>query len=234
MTPRVPKYQEVRNRLLDEVEQLKPDDALPQERDLAERYGVSRATLRQALQLLSDEGRIYSIRGRGTFVAQRRISKDPVLTSFSEDMVARGLRPGSRLLSAEEVPATLSTAQALELEEGAAVFRIIRIRLADWLPMCLETLHLPVRVVPRLLDEDLETSLYRLLERRYHIRIAHADQELTAAALTKTQADLLGVGRGSPALCVHRISSDSKGRLVEEARSLYRADRYNFRLAVNR
>lgn len=231
---KVPKYQEARTRLLDDIERRQPGEALPKERDLADTYGISRATLRQALQMLSDEGRIYSIRGTGTFVAQQRISKDPVLTSFSDDMQARGLEPGSRLLSAEEVPAPPSTARALELPPDAPVFRIVRLRLADWLPMCLETMHLPVRFFPRLLDENLESSLYHLLESRYRTRVASADQDLTAVALTRNQADLLGTGRNSPALRVHRISTDTRGRLVEDAESLYRADRYNFHLVVRR
>ncbi|MEU0567436.1 GntR family transcriptional regulator [Nonomuraea sp. NPDC005983] len=231
---RLPKYQHVRGLLVAEIDLLQPDEALPQERELAERYGISRATVRQALQLLTEEGRVYSVRGKGTFVARQRISKDPVLTSFSEDMLARGLQPGSRLLSAEEVPAPATTARALEIEEGTPVYRIVRIRLADFLPMCLETLHLPARLFPKLLDQDLEGSLYRVMETRYNTRVSGADQDLTATVLTKLQAELLGVPARSPALRAMRISVDTRGRLVEEAESLYRADRYNFHLVIRR
>jgi GntR family transcriptional regulator len=233
-TPTGPKYQEVRDLILEEIEAREPGDALPQERELADRYEVSRATLRHALQLLADEGRVYSIRGQGTFVAQQRVSKDPVLTSFTEDMVKRGLEPGSRLLSADEVQAPVRTARALELEPGSPVFRIVRVRLADWLPMCLETLYLPTKLFPDLLREDLEGSLYRLLTVRYRTEIASANQTFTAAVLNTRQADLLGVRRGTPALRVRRVSADTRGRLVEDAESLYRADRYDFQLLVRR
>jgi GntR family transcriptional regulator len=163
-----------------------------------------------------------------------RVSKEPVLNSFTEDMLMRGLKPGSRLLSAEEMPAPTTTARALELERGTPVFRIVRLRLADWLPMCLETIHMPARLFPRLLEQNIEASLYRLLAARYRTRIATADQTLTATALTTHQADLLGTRRGSPALRVTRVSADMRGRLIEEAESVYRGDRYDFRLLVRR
>lgn len=231
----VPKYLRLRQQLLDEInERFGPDEMMPGERELAERFGVSRMTVRQALTALADDGHIYSIRGQGTFVARARITKPPTLTSFSGDMRARGLMPGSRLLSAEIVSAAGDVARDLELEPGTQVYRIGRVRLADDVPMCLEEVHLPVRLFPGLLDLDLSGSLYELLEQRYRTPVVAADQITTAVNLTRTRAELLGVPTRSAALKVVRISTDNRGRMVERAVSLYRGDRYDFSTRISR
>src|SRR5262245_26940224 len=107
------KYQDIRKQLLAEILELRPGDALPRERELATRFGASRMTVRRALETLIEEGRIYASRGHGTFVADHKISKDASLTSFTQDMLDRGLRPGSRLLKAQEVPAGSSVGRDL-------------------------------------------------------------------------------------------------------------------------
>lgn len=228
------KYHDIHRQLLAQIGRLAPGDALPQERELAEHFAVSRMTVRQALALLADEGRIYSVRGRGTFVADRRIAKESELTSFSQDMAARGMRAGSRLLRAHETSAGPVVGRDLEIPEEARVFHLERIRLADGLPMCLESVHLPARLFSELLEQPLDGSLYELLARRYRTIITRAEQTLSAVALTGTQADLLGVRPHAPALLARRISADARGRLVERAESRYRADRYAFHLTVRR
>jgi GntR family transcriptional regulator len=229
-----PRYIDIGERLAAEVSLMQPGDQLPKERELAERFAVSRMTVRQALSLLTDQGRVYSVRGHGTFVAEPVVSKDATLASFTEDMIARGLTPGSRLLSAGEVPAPGPIARALELPAGAPLFQIERLRLADDVPMCLETVHLPARLFPRLLEHDLTGSLYSLLGSRFKTTVARAEQTFSAERLNKRQADLLGVPMGSPALVMRRIGVDTRGRLVEHGESIYRNDRYEFKLGITR
>ena len=229
-----PRYLDIGEALAAEVNLMQPGDRLPKERELAERFAVSRMTIRQALSLLADQGRVYAVRGHGTYVAEPHVAKDATLSSFTEDMIARGFTPGSRLLSAAEVPAPADVARALELPEGAPTFSIERLRLADGMPMCLETVHLPVRLFPRLLDLDLTGSLYALLTGRFRTSVARAEQTFSAALLTRRQSDLLGVPAGSAALVMRRISVDTRGRLVEHAESIYRNDRYEFRLGIAR
>lgn len=226
------KYQDIRQALLADIEQLQPGDTLPRERDLAERFGASRMTVRKALETLVADGRIYASRGYGTFVADPKISKDTTLTSFSQDMIARGLRPGSRLLKAQEVPAGPIVGRDLEIPDDEPVFLISRLRLADDLPMCLETVHLPARFFPKLLDSPLDSSLYELLATRFRTKVASAEQTISVAHLSSAQADLLGLRARSSALAVGRRTTDSKGRLIERAESLYRPDRYAFYLTV--
>jgi len=229
-----PRYLDIGEQLAAEVSLMQPGDQLPKERELAERFEVSRMTVRQALSLLTDQGRVYSVRGHGTFVAEPHVAKDATLASFTEDMLARGFVPGSRVLDAVEVAAPGAVARALELPPGAPTFRIERLRLADDVPMCLETVHLPARLFPHLLETDLTGSLYALLSSRFRTIITRAEQTFSATRLNRWQADLLGVPTGSPALVMRRISVDTRGRLVEHGESIYRNDRYEFKLGIAR
>ncbi len=228
------KHEWVREEILQNMSGLEPDAPLPQERELAERYQVSRSTVRQALKNLATEGRIYAVRGRGTFVASQRISKDSRLTSFTEDMIARGQRPGTRLLQVEQVPAAPEIAAKLELESGSAILHLERLRLADGFPMCFEEIWLPAHMYPGLQHQDLERPLYGVFAASYNLRIDRAEQQISAQILKGRIADLLNVPPGSAALVVVRRSSDEKGRIAEYAKSIYRADRYDFQLTVSR
>jgi GntR family transcriptional regulator len=174
------KYEQLRRRLQADIDTLKPHAPLPTERDLAATYEVSRTTVRQALDTLEDAGAIYRVQGAGTFVASPIISKSLTLTGFSEDMTARGLQPSSQLLAVDLLPAGRQLADQLQIAERDEVIRINRLRRADDSPMCLESVHLPGRRVPGLLDVDqlnspFTGSLYALLERAYGLRVVRAE-----------------------------------------------------------
>lgn len=231
---RHPKYERLRVRLRAEIDRKEPHTALPTEREMSERYGVSRSTVRQALDSLAAAGVVYRVQGAGTFVATPTISKSRVMTSFSEDMRARGLVPGSRLLAADEAPAGRLVAEDLRIDPDRPVVRLIRVRVADERPMCLETVHLPADRVPGLLDHDLDGSLYQILEQEYGLHLVLAEQVLTSVALDERSALLLGVSAGSPAIQVRRVTMDERDRPVEATTSLYRADRYDVRMTVRR
>jgi GntR family transcriptional regulator len=228
------KHQWLRDRLLEEMAGLSARSALPTERELASRYEVSRATVRQALSALEQTGTVYRVQGAGTFVAGPHVSKSLSMTSFSEDMHMRGLRPSSRVLAADEVPADAAIAEDLQIPVAVPVARVVRVRLADDSPMCLEIAYLPAARVPGLLGSDLSASLYALLESRYGIRLERANQRLESVTVTGADAGLLGVPPGTPALHVHRISLDERDRPVERTTSLYRADRYDIQFTVRR
>jgi GntR family transcriptional regulator len=234
MTTTAVKYPIVRAALLEQVGAMQPHDPLPNERELAQQFGVSRMTLRRALKELVDDGLVYAVRGQGTFVAERRISKGSDLTAFSEDMRARGLTPSSRLITARVTEAPDNVAYDLELEPGAAVFELVRVRLADRLPMCVEHSHLPERFFRGLLEQDLEGSLHEVFRTVYRTQAVRAEQTMSAVNLSSRQAELLGTKRGTAALCVVRITSDGRGRLIERSTSVYRGDRYDFHLTITR
>lgn len=236
MSTAKPKYEQLRRALLDEIRNgARADEALASERELMARFNVSRATVRQAIELLAAEGWVYTVQGAGTFVAgPSRIRKSLRLTSFSEDMAARRLVPGSKLLLAVEEPADVDVARDLVLSPGAAVHHLRRLRLADGTPMCLEDVHIPVAVAPGLLDRFTEGSLYQYLENTYAIVPVRADQTMRATVVGAAEAQLLDVPPHSPAMQVSRVAYDARDRPVERAVTLYRADRYDFRVTVSR
>jgi GntR family transcriptional regulator len=234
-TAHAAKNERVREHVLELIRSgLGPHDRLPTERELAEQFGVTRMTVRRALDRLELEERVYRVQGAGTFVAEPPITKTVLLTSFSEDMRSRGLIPASRILVAESVPAGARIGGHLGISPSDPVVHLERIRLADGLPMCLENVHLPAALVPGLLEEGLGDSLYELLEGHYRIHIQEAEQSIQSTVVDLREAELLGVPPFSPALLVERTSYDQRGRRVERAKSIYRADRYSFRIRVRR
>ncbi|WP_369206153.1 GntR family transcriptional regulator [Streptomyces sp. PU-14G] len=234
-TGRLPKHEALRQRLREEIGRREPHSLLPTERELAARHHVSRSTVRQALDALAESGAVYRVHGAGTFVAAPTISKSHTLTSFTEDMLARGLRSSTRILAFDETEAGRRTAEDLGVEPTEKVTRLVRLRMADARPMCLETAHLRSARVPGLLTrDDLDESLYHILEQDYGLRLVRAEQVWTAVILDERSAALLGVPSGSAAFHVRRVGMDERDRPQEATTSLYRADRYDVRLTVRR
>lgn len=208
--------------------ELQPHRRIPSERELAALFGVSRMTIRQALLELIGEGSLYTRSGKGTYVAERKIAQ-PLqrLTSFTQDMAARGMRPSSRLIGADLLPAPIELAHALSIPAGSEMVRIRRLRLADGQPLAIETSHLPHARCPGLLEHDLEQhSLYELLRDRYGLELASARQTIEAASPTEEERELLNMPPGVPVLRIHRFTSTRDGTASEFVQSAYRGDRY--------
>ncbi|MCR2813901.1 GntR family transcriptional regulator [Microbacterium sp. zg.Y1084] len=228
------KYEQVAASIRDSIAQsLAPHDALESERELMAIHGVSRMTIRKAISVLVDEGRVYNIRGSGTYVGSADIfSKTPKLTSFTEDMISRGATPSSRVLEVARIAAPDHVSTALGLPASSEVTLIRRLRLADGTPIALEDVYLPTSVLETE-SLNLGESLYEQL-RLAGYEVFRAEQEIKAIALSSSDSELLDVSTGSAALSVTRVSSSRKGQLIEFARTTYRADRYTFQLAVTR
>lgn len=231
---RPPKYEVVRRRLrADFTATLAPNEPIPGERALMARYEVSRSTIRQALRGLAEEGVVYRIQGAGTYVADpSRIHKSLSLTSFSEDIRARQMIPGGRVLAAANVEANAEVARDLRLPPGAPVLHVERLRTADGSPMCLENVWLPQDLLPADHEKLLAGSLYEWL-RRHGYEPQQADQRIRATVVGVRDAQLLEIPPFSPALLVARTAWSGQ-RVIERARSLYRADRYEFAMTVVR
>lgn len=229
------KNEAVKEFLVRQIESaLGPHDRLPTERELAERFGISRMTVRRALDRLELEGRVYRVQGAGTFVAPTSVTKTFALTSFTEDMRNRGMEPDSVIIKSGLVPAGARVGHHLGISPGEEVVRLERLRTADGVPMCLERVYLPAHLVPGILQEDLERSLYELLDTRYRIRVEEAEQSVRSTVLQPREARLLEVPALSPALLVERTTFDRRDRRVERATSIYRGDRYSYQLRVRR
>lgn len=229
----IPLYYQIKTRLLEQIEtgQLKPGDRVPSERELTERFGVSRMTARQALVEMETQGFLVRVQGKGTFVATPKLEQPLVmLTSFTEDMRRRGLEAGARVLSAGEVPAGRRLSQALGIAETDPIYRLERLRLAGGEPMALETSHLNPVYFPGLLELDFEhVSLYQILRERFDIRLVRATQSLEAVPADSRQAEILHVREATPLMLMERTSWDQYDRPVEMVRSYYRGDRYRFK-----
>jgi GntR family transcriptional regulator len=229
------KGQALREILEELVVSLAPGSPLPSERLLAERYGLARMTVRTEVDRLVAEGAIYRLHGRGTFVAEPRVAQAVLLSSFTEDMRARGMTPGSVVRSQAVVPASEVVARHLALVTGTPVVHMERVRTADGEPMALERTHLPAQRLPGLEDADLtDASLYELLERDWGVRVAEADQWANVVRLTDEEAALLHVSADQPALLFQRVTRDPSGAPVEYVRSLYRGDRYEVHTRLER
>jgi GntR family transcriptional regulator len=167
----VPKYSQLREILLDLVEtELDADQSIPSERELSARFGLSRMTVRQSVDHLVSEGRLYRVQGKGTFVARPKIEMPLRLASFTQDMRARGLEPGSRDLDRRTDSASAHLARALQIAPGDPVHVIERLRTADGIPMAVERSHIPEAVAPGLVDASLAgRSLYDVLASSYGV-----------------------------------------------------------------
>jgi GntR family transcriptional regulator len=167
-TSPVPKYFQLREILLDLIEddELPVDAPIPSERELCQRFGLSRMTVRQAVDHLVTEGRLYRVPGKGTFVARPKIEMPLRLVSFTEDMRARGLEPGARDLDRRTTPANAHLARVFDVPPGTDVHVIERLRTADGEPMAVERSHIPLTVAPGLPDTPLsDASLYDVAAR---------------------------------------------------------------------
>jgi GntR family transcriptional regulator len=223
------KPRQVRDLLVKQfIATLQPADVLSSERSLAELFGVSRVTIRAALRLLEDEGLVRSAPGVGTFVAAPHLSKAPVLMSFSDEIRARGWTPSSRLLESRLETADFGVAHDLSIEPGAKFFEIVRVRLADDVPLSIERVRMPARYFPDLLDHDLTGSLYAVLAEQYGVRISRHERRISAMNIDKPTAELFGLPDRAAGLYVVQSGYDQHGRKVEHGRSLYRGDRYDF------
>ncbi|MEJ5943739.1 GntR family transcriptional regulator [Pseudokineococcus basanitobsidens] len=229
------KYLRVREELAERLAHLPYGSALPTERDLAAELGVARMTLRKAVDHLVTEGRLVRRQGAGTFVAPPRVHQRLHASSFSEDMRARGLRPGARTLAASTGSAAADVAAALDVPVGAPVLHVVRLRLADDVPMAVEDLHVPADLVPGLTGEELAgRSFYELLATRYGLEVSRGVQTIEPVVVDAARARDLDVAPGVPAFLFERTTRVSTGRVVELVRSVYRGDRYRILVDITR
>ena len=228
----LPRYFQLKEIMRERIRsgEWKAGELIPSERELSEKYGISRMTARQAITELVNEGLFYREQGKGTFVSQRKITQQLIhLTGFTEDIRARGQRPGTKVLSATMHPADEETAGKLRINPGTPIFRLQRLRLADDEPLAIELSQISFKGCEGLLEEDLEhNSLYRLLETKYGIALMEADQELEAGLTGSEEAQLLKISVASPVLFTRRITYTDRNQPIEYAKAVYCGNKYTF------
>lgn len=226
--PATVKRDRVRRHLLDVIERSGPGTPLPPERDLAVELGVSRPTLRAAVDELTRIGLLVRQHGRGTFTNAQKVSQE--LTGTSSNAFAVPPAEGtwtSQVLSFDVGPAGAPRASRLNVSPAREVVRVRRLRLVDGEPMAIERIDLPAALVPGLAPGDMETgNFYQLLRSRYEIVVSDAVQTIEPSVTDADEAALLGVPEFAPVLLFERTTRDIAGRVVEFAHSVYRGDRY--------
>ena len=230
---RTTKQSETRDQVIELIERAGVGGALPSERQLSVDLGVSRLTVRAALDELVREGYLVRRRGSGTFVREPKIAQELTMTSFSEEMRRRGMTPGSRTLSLTTTTAGAYLGRSLHVSPSERVVVAKRLRLADGESMAIETLHVPESLVPGLTPKDLEQgSFYELLADRYGITIVGGMQTIEPTVTNEEESSALDVPLHSPAFQFERTTRSESGEIVEFVRSIYRGDRYRLVTAL--
>jgi DNA-binding GntR family transcriptional regulator len=229
----IPLYFQVARQIESAIEsgELRPGQRLGNEIDLADRYGLSRPTLRKAIEELVAMGLLVRKRGVGTQVVQGQLKRPVGLTSLFDDLVRSKQRPSTRVVSCATVPANDDVASMLGLTTGAPVLAIERLRLARDEPLAIMHNWLPADLGEITADALAQRGLYELL-RAFGVHLRIANQHIGATAATTVQARLLGVRKGTALLTMQRTTYDDTGRPVELGRHAYRAESYTFETTV--
>jgi len=216
---------------------LRSGNAIPSEWELADLYGVSRLTVRRALDDLARQGWLKRRHGVGTFVTHPTVTQiAPSKLSFTEQMRAIGQQPSSRLVHIRVISAAPQLTARLKLQEGEPIIEIMRIRLADGEPVLLETSYLSKNRFPGLeqMEELAHASLYEMLGARYQTHVAAMDQILEPVLLTKAEAKYLGAQVGAPAIKSEVVALTSEGDPIEYSWSVTRGDKCKFFFSFRR
>jgi len=232
----LPLYHQIKEHLqkLIQTGALQSNDILPAETQLTASYGVSRLTLRQAVTELVNEGLLVRRQGVGTFVAEPKlIPSHARLLSFTQRMAQLGRTASSDIIEVETIAASFDIAHHLEVQEGAHVHKLVRLRLADGHPLMLETAYLPEAIAPDLLSKDLSASLYQVLIEDYGIHQKEADQFIEPVLVREWEANILDVPAGLPALMIETTVRGADGSVVEFSRGIMRGNMARIYYHVN-
>ena len=228
----IPLYGQIADGLLDQIEagQLSPGDRLPPERELSEKLGVNRLTLRRALRVLEGQGLLVRRQGAGTYIAEPKIERQAgQLLSFTKGMQKRGYKTGARVIQCLPRPAEAALARRLKIRASAPVYDVQRLRLINGEAVLLERYFIPAARFPKLEKQQLaRRSMYEVMEKEYGVSVSQARQSLEPVTANEYEAELLGVKPGAALMLERRLSCDPAGQPVEYGKDLYRGDRFRF------
>jgi len=230
-----PLYDQLVDILQNRIEiELKPNDLLPSERELSKRYGLSRTTVRLALQELENLGLIYRRHGRGTFVADRSGQATNLMGaySFTDQMRQLGRVPRTTILEFEVIEATKYLAGHMGLHIGEKIYRMRRLRAADDIPVMVERTFLPVGQFLSLTRSEVERKpLYEIMEQDYHQKVRVAEEEFYASIARIEDARVLDIGEGAPVLNLIRTTYNERNEIIEFTLSIARADQFRYKVS---
>lgn len=229
----IPLYIRIKEWIAEQIREgdLQPNGLVPSERELEKLYGISRMTARHALSLLKEEGLVYRVQGRGTFVAEARINQGLVkLSGFTEEMEKKNLKPGAKVLDIRVVSGDEVLANKFRASFDEQFVRVQRVRTINAEPIALHTAFLRRKFCPGLENIDLNNrSLYKTLAEKYAIFLDNAEGTLTARLANALEAKVLGINETSPVLFLERTTFLKNGSMpIEHVLITYRGDKYNF------
>jgi GntR family transcriptional regulator, N-acetylglucosamine utilization regulator len=227
-----PRYVQIAESFLRRIEagELRAGEQLPPERELGKTLGVTRATIREAFNILEDRGLLVRQQGQGTFISMPKIERQAAkLVPFTRGMEKRGFKTQNRMVGLKRIAAEASVAEGLGIRVGDPVFFIHRVRLINGEPVLMERLFVPGERFQRLDDFDFSArSLYEVMDTEYGVQVSKARQSLEPVAASAAEAGLLEVPPGAPLMLERRLAYDNDGHAVEYARDLFRGDRFRF------
>jgi len=233
----VPQYIRIINYYTELIESGKMTDGtqMPTEETIGELFGVSRITVRQALDGLVQGGYIYKLQGRGSFVSSKKADMQlDHLIGFSDEMRNLGKIPSTKLIDVAITAVNETVAKALMIESTQKIYRIIRLRYADGMPVALERVNMPFARFAGLENKDLAQSLYKLLGEEYGCQASKAVQRIWADGADNATAKLLEIKAGAPVLVITRTTYENDGMPFEYVESTYLGNKYVFNATLNR
>ncbi|WP_143318027.1 GntR family transcriptional regulator [Clostridium sp. HBUAS56017] len=230
----IPLYVQLMNILIEKIQnEMEEHDKLDSEREICKKYGVSRTTVREALDELEKNKYIYKVQGKGNFISPRVVEQDLIkVSSFTEEMKKHGKKPTSKLLNFEIIEASNEISTKLKIEKNELVFKISRIRIADDIPMIYETTYLPYERFEELTKEMIEKfSLYELLKNTFNVNITSAEEVIESVLINKLESIYLKIPQGQAGLKFERIAYEQKG-IIEYTITIARGDKYRYRVCL--
>lgn len=220
-----PLYRQLYARLAEQIYsgEITAGERIPPERELADSLNVSRITARQAIDALVENGMVYREQGRGTFVAEPKMRGVIGFTSFSEEMIARGLQPSSIVITQALVNVDEKLQKALKIGADDKVLHLVRLRLADGKPVALQSSYLPHRLCPGLENEPFGSqSLYSILREKYSVNPSWTEAEVEVVHASTEEARELHIEKNDPVLVIKGITFTESFEVVESVRTIYR------------
>ncbi|NLX70494.1 MAG: GntR family transcriptional regulator [Clostridiales bacterium] len=229
----IPLYYQLKQQIIREItnNRLKPGDSIPTEEEFSRALNISRPTIRQALGELVNEGYIYRLKGKGTFVSPPKIDElfFQKLESFNDEMIKKGLKPSTRVLDLNVIPGIARINEMLNIPLEEKLVYLFRLRFANDEPIVYVETYLPYKDCPGIIEEDFTRgSLYRILEEKYNKRIVRATRKIEAVNASKEDAKLLGIKNNDAILFVRTVAYDWYGTPTEYSEARYRGDRNQF------
>lgn len=234
---RMPLYSQLMDILIYEIENnMQENEKMLSEREICEKYDVSRTTVRQAFSELEREGYIYKRHGKGTFVASKKYKQDlQGFYSFTEDMKKLGKKPSSKVLKFEILTASNDIVRKMKLSKEEMVYKFTRLRLADNEPMMIETTYVPYERFPGITKEELnKTALYDILRDKFSETLEYAEESFVPVLTNEEEAESLQVEVGSPSLKITRFSYNKHENIIEYTISISRGDKFQYQLKLMR